>query len=147
MTAKTDARNSVPADSHTDTGVMPSPVVGKLSLFDRFATGASEFVSKPWFFLACVLLVVIWAPTFVVMSLDTWQLVINTVTTIVTFLLVALLQNTEKRADDALQQKLNAIAEALGDLMRYLGQDDADLRADEQQLRDAVGLEQHESAE
>ena len=114
-------------------------------MFDRFATATGAFVSKAWFFLACVLLVVIWAPTFVFMGLDTWQLVINTVTTIITFLLVALLQNTEKRADDALQQKLNAIAEALGVLMCCVGQENDDIRESEKQLRDAVGLEQRES--
>jgi low affinity Fe/Cu permease len=124
---------------------MPSNHDGKPSLFDRFATATSAFVSKAWFFLACVLLVVVWAPTFVFMGLDTWQLVINTVTTIITFLLVALLQNTEKRADDAVQQKLNAIADALGVLMRCVGQEDDAMRESERELRDAVGLERRES--
>jgi hypothetical protein len=77
---------------------------------------SDEVVSKAWLFLACVMFVVIWAPTFAFMPLDTWLLVINTVATIITFLLVALLQNTERRADDAVQQKLNAIAGGLGDL-------------------------------
>ena len=63
--------------------------------------------------MACVVIVVIWAPTFVFMPMDTWQLIINTLTTIITFLLVALLQNTQKRADAAVQHKLNAIAEGL----------------------------------
>lgn len=45
--------------------------------------------------------------------IDTWQLIINTLTTIVTILLVALLQNTQKGADQAIQRKLNAIAEGL----------------------------------
>jgi low affinity Fe/Cu permease len=49
-----------------------------------------------------VLVVVLWVPTlWVLPSVDTWQLVINTVTTIITFLLVALLQNTQLRADQA----------------------------------------------
>ena len=130
-----------------DARVMPSKVHGNLSLFDRFATAIGGFVSKPWFFLACVLLVVIWAPTFAFMPMDTWQLVINTVTTIITFLLVALLQNTEKRANDALQQKLNAIADGLSDLMKHVGRDNPELRADEAELRDAVGLEERESAD
>lgn len=131
--------------SRTANRTMPSNVRGRLSLFDRFATAIGDFVSKAWFFLACVLLVVIWAPIFVFLPTDTWQLIINTVTTIITFLLVALLQNTEKRADDALQQKLNAIAEGLSVLMKYMGQDNPELRDDERELRDAVGLEQRES--
>jgi Low affinity iron permease len=61
-----------------------------------------------------VLVVVSWVPTlWVLPSVDTWQLVINTVTTIITFLLVALLQNTQSRADKAVQQKLNTVADAL----------------------------------
>jgi low affinity Fe/Cu permease len=52
-----------------------------------------------------VLVVVLWVPTlWVLPSADTWQLVINTVTTIITFLLVALLQNTQSRGDKAVQQ-------------------------------------------
>jgi len=61
--------------------------------------------------MVCVLLVVMWAPSYLLLpDVDTWQLIINTVTTIVTFLLVALLQNTQKRADEAIQHKLNTIA-------------------------------------
>jgi low affinity Fe/Cu permease len=49
-----------------------------------------------------VLVVVLWVPTlWVLPSVDTWQLVINTVTTIITCLLVVLLQNTQSRADPA----------------------------------------------
>jgi len=75
---------------------MPSHVPAGLSVVDRFATRVSRFVSRAGFFMVCVLLVVMWAPSyFLLPDLDTWQLIINTVTTIVTFLLVALLQNTQ----------------------------------------------------
>jgi hypothetical protein len=127
-----------------DSEVMPSQVAGDISLFDRFATTTSMFVSKAWFFLGCVVLVVIWAPTFVFLPMDTWQLIINTATTIITFLLVALLQNTQKRADDASQQKLNAVAEALSEMMYRLGDNYPGLSEAETELRDAVGLEQRE---
>lgn len=97
---------------------MPTSVNTRLSLFDRFATSTGQWVSKPWFFAMCVLVVAVWVPTiWILPTVDTWQLVINTVTTIVTFLLVALLQNTQSRSDRALQHKLNAIADALWDLM------------------------------
>ena len=73
------------------------------SLFDRFAESASEFASHAAFFIGCVLLVLVWIPSYFVLgSLDTWQLVINTATTIVTFLLVALLQNSQRRNEVAL---------------------------------------------
>lgn len=129
-------------------GDMPSDVTAKLSIFDRFASAVNEFVSRPWFFVFCVLLVVLWAPSFLLLdSVDTWQLIINTATTIVTFLLVALLQNTQKRADDAAQKKLNAIADALSDVMDELAKDHPELRDDAVELRKAVGLEERESAE
>jgi low affinity Fe/Cu permease len=125
----------------------PSDVTPHLSVFDRFASWASRLVSGAWFFLLCVLLVVLWAPSyFVLRSVDTWQLIINTVTTIVTFLLVALLQNTQTRSDEALQDKLNEIADALADLMGELADDRPELRRHRAELRAAVGLEDRESS-
>jgi low affinity Fe/Cu permease len=128
---------------------MPTDVTPDLSLFDRFATNAARFSSRAWFFAFCVLLVVLWAPTyFVVGSLDTWQLIINTLTTIVTFLLVALLQNTETRTDAATQDKLNALAEGLSALMTHTADihDRRELHDEVAELRAAVGLEDTESA-
>jgi low affinity Fe/Cu permease len=85
--------------------------------FDEFADITSRQVSRAWFFVACCLLVVLWAPTiFLGLSVDTWQLIINTLTTIVTFLMVALLQNSTQRAEDAANVKLDAILELLGEL-------------------------------
>jgi low affinity Fe/Cu permease len=112
------------------------------SLFDRFAESASEFASHAAFFIACVVLVVVWAPSyFVFQNLNTWQLVINTATTIVTFLLVALLQNSQRRSEEAIHQKLDALADGLADLMEHMSEDDAELRGDVRDLRRAVGAE------
>jgi len=127
--------------------VLPSEVRGQLSLFDRFASRADLVVSRAVFFAFCVLLVLVWAPSFLLLdNIDTWQLIINTVTTIVTFLLVALLQNTQKRSDDAIQHKLNAIADGLADLMEQLSRDHPGLQVDCEELRAAVGLEHREGA-
>ncbi|NKZ62981.1 hypothetical protein GTG23_00120, partial [Rhodococcus hoagii] len=105
------------------------------------------FTSRAVFFVACVIIVVVWAPSFLVLqNIDTWQLIINTITTIVTFLLVALLQNTQKRSDDAVQQKLNAIADGLADLMEELSREHPGLRVDLEELRAAVGIEKREGA-
>ncbi len=124
--------------------IFPSEVSTKLSVFDRFATYVSARTSQAWFF---VVIVVLWAPSFFLLgTIDTWQLIINTVTTIVTFLLVALLQNTQKRSDDAVQHKLNAIADGLADLMKQLSKEHPELDKDLKELRLAVGLEDHESA-
>jgi len=64
---------------------MPSDVTADVSVFDRFAGAAAGFFSKPWFFSLCVLLVLVWAPSYTVIhNVDTWQLIINTATTIIT---------------------------------------------------------------
>lgn len=107
-----------------------------------FAQKAADLASRAGFFLACVVLVLVWAPSYVVFGdVDTWQLVINTATTIVTFLLVALLQNAQRRSDDAVHAKLDALADGLADLMEHTAPDDAGLQEDMQDLRHAVGLE------
>jgi low affinity Fe/Cu permease len=128
---------------------MPSDVTPDLSFFDRFATRAAQFVSRAWFFAACLLLVLLWAPSILVIrDVNTWQLIINTATTIVTFLLVALLQNTQTRSDEATQDKLNAIAQAMSALMANAADshDRPQLHRAVAELRDAVGLEDKESA-
>jgi hypothetical protein len=118
------------------------------TLFDRFADRCADFVSGAPFFALCVLLVVLWAPAyFLVGNLDAYQLVINTPTTLITFLLVALLQNTQKRTEEALQHKLDALADGLADLMEHFSGDEPeraakeDLAGDVEDLRAAVGLE------
>jgi low affinity Fe/Cu permease len=74
-----------------------------------------------------------------------WQLIINTVTTIVTFLLVALLQNSQRRGEKAMHEKLDALADGLADLMEKFAHDDPDLRQDMEELRRCVGIEDDES--
>ena len=110
--------------------------------FDRFAERASDVVSEAGFFLACLLLVVVWVPSYFVFGdVDTWQLVINTATTIVTFLLVALLQNSQRRNELAMNAKLDALADGLADLMEGIAPDNAKLQSDMRELRTAVGIE------
>lgn len=110
--------------------------------FDRFAERASDFVSHAAFFLACVALVVIWTPSYFAFGdVDTWQLVINTATTIVTFLLVALLQNSQRRNELAINAKLDALADGLADLMEGIAPDNERLQTDMRELRDAIGIE------
>jgi low affinity Fe/Cu permease len=120
----------------------PRPL--KPSLFDRFAAQAADFAGHATFFIGCVLLVVLWLPSyFLVGNINTWQLVINTITTIVTFLLVALLQNTQSRGERALQDKLDAIADGLADLMSNVAgsSDQKQLKEDVAELKKVVGLQ------
>ncbi|WP_205620886.1 low affinity iron permease family protein [Intrasporangium chromatireducens] len=144
-----------PSGRHGDKPEMPLQVSTAVGGFDRFAKQASDVASRAWFFTFCVLLVVLWAPSFFILKdLDTWQLIINTCTTIITFLMVALIQNSQSRAEDALQHKLNAIAQGLSDLMEHIADvtDEParkladDLDEDLAQLRAAVGLERYESS-
>jgi low affinity Fe/Cu permease len=111
--------------------------------FDRFAERSAELVSKAPFFAFCVALVVVWAPSyFLVDDFDTYQLLINTPTTIITFLLVALLQNTQRRAERAFHKKLDALADGMADLMRHFAQEDNELHEEIEDLKAAVGLEE-----
>jgi hypothetical protein len=134
--------------AHDPPVLMPSEVSSRVGPFDRFAGFSSRIASRAAFFTMCVVLVIVWAPTFFIIgSVDTWQLIINTITTIITFLMVALLQNSQTRSDQAIQHKLNAIADGLADLMTHIQTDGAgtDLNEDVTELKAAVGLEEHES--
>ena len=115
------------------------------TVFDRFAWSTANFVSRAPFFAFCMALVVVWAPSYpLIRNFDTWQLLINTPTTILTFLLVAVLQNSQRRTEQALHQKLDALADGMADLMEhFLPSDDdkeEDLAMDMRDLRRAVGL-------
>jgi low affinity Fe/Cu permease len=128
--------------------LFPTDVSSRVGLFDRFAGLASDIVGRAAFFAFCVVLILVWAPSILVLGdVDTWQLIINTATTIITFLMVALLQNSQTRNDQAVHHKLNAIADGLSDLMTHLeGRlPERDLAEDIKELRAAVGLEEHES--
>ena len=83
--------------------------------FHRFAQRTSAAVGSPWAFAAAIAAIVVWAligPMFGFS--DTWQLVINTGTTIVTFLMVFLIQNTQNRDSRAIQLKLDELIVASG---------------------------------
>jgi low affinity Fe/Cu permease len=85
-------------------------------LFRRFASRTSEMVGSAWAFLIAVAVIIGWAvsgPMF--QFTDTWQLVINTGTTIVTFLMVFLIQNTQNRDARAIHLKLDELIRATKD--------------------------------
>jgi low affinity Fe/Cu permease len=82
-------------------------------LFMRFAQKSATAVGSPWAFLLASLTVVVWASLGRVFHYsDTWQLVINTGTTIVTFLMVFLIQNTQNRDAKAIHLKLDELIRA-----------------------------------
>src|SRR5713101_130792 len=84
------------------------------SLFNRSAKLTARATGHPTAFFLAVLIILVWGitgPTF--RFSDTWQLVINTGTTIVTFLMVFLIQNTQNRDSEAVQLKLDELIRAM----------------------------------
>jgi low affinity Fe/Cu permease len=78
--------------------------------FGTFAATASGWLGSKWAFIAAILIIVDWACCGPVFKFsDTWQLIINTGTTIVTFLMVFLIQNTQNRDAKAINLKLNEL--------------------------------------
>ncbi|MBX2982023.1 MAG: low affinity iron permease family protein [Flavobacteriales bacterium] len=85
------------------------------SLFTRFAKATSHYAGTPVVFGVAVLAIVVWAITGPIFQYsDTWQLVINTGTTIITFLMVFLIQNTQNRDSQAVQVKLDELIKSHG---------------------------------
>ena len=79
-------------------------------LFTRFAKKAAHFTGTPMCFILALAIIVVWAFTGPIFQFnDTWQLVINTGTTIITFLMVFLIQNTQNRDTEAMQIKLDEL--------------------------------------
>jgi low affinity Fe/Cu permease len=87
---------------------MPGDV--RLPFFSRMSNEVARLTGKPVTFAICCLTIVVWAATGPLFRYsDTWQLIINTGTTIVTFLMVFLIQNTQNRDGAALQAKLDEL--------------------------------------
>jgi len=112
------------------------------SPFDRFVEVAYRRVSQAPFFFVCAGVVGAWLVSLPLWTdLKAWQVAIHTVSSVVTLLLVVLLENASRRAEEAAQEKLNVIAEALAALMESRASDEPALQDAAEQLRKAVGLE------
>jgi low affinity Fe/Cu permease len=91
-------------------------------VFDDVAAWVAHAAGRPVTFAACVLVVVAWAATGPLFGFsDTWQLVINTGTTIVTFLMVFLIQNTQNRDGAAIQAKLDELVRTSAAQNAFIG--------------------------
>jgi len=108
--------------------------------FRIFARRSSIILGSAWAFAGAVLVILVWiltGPTF--HFSDTWQLIINTATTIITFLMVFLIQNTQNRDAKAMHLKLDEIIRALKDARNALVDledlSDEDLKKLEEQFR------------
>jgi low affinity Fe/Cu permease len=95
-------------------GKIPSDERARKSWFTRFAKRVSLLAGKPATFALAVIIIVVWGVTGPLFHYsDTWQLVINTGTTIVTFLMVFLIQNTQNRDSEAIHIKLDELIKGL----------------------------------
>ncbi len=83
------------------------------SWYSKFAKTAAHFCGRPLMFALAVVAILVWIITGPIFGFsDTWQLVINTATTIITFLMVFLIQNTQNRDTQAMQVKLDELIRA-----------------------------------
>ncbi|MGG5818330.1 low affinity iron permease family protein [Falsiroseomonas sp. HW251] len=90
--------------------------------FAAWASGAAHAVGRPWAFLLSLSVLVVWAITGPLFRWsDTWQLVINTGTSVITFLMVFLIQNTQNRDAAAIQAKLDELIRTSAAQNAYIG--------------------------
>ncbi|MEO7659337.1 MAG: low affinity iron permease family protein [Pyrinomonadaceae bacterium] len=109
------------------------------SLFTRFAKKTASISGKPVTFLGAVLVIAVWGLSGPVFGYsDTWQLVINTGTTIITFLMVFLIQNTQNRDTLAIQLKLDelicAVQKANNEMLDLEDDDESELEEKHQRM-------------
>jgi len=130
MEQRTDAAESREQKRHRDP-------------FERFVDLSTKLISRAPFFAVCVAVVVIWAVSYPLWtSITKWELAIHTFGAVLSLLLLVLLENAGRRNTEAMQEKLNVIAEALAALMDSRAADDPRLREAAEVLREAVGLEE-----
>lgn len=115
------------------------------SIFSRFARWVSEASGRTITFVLAILIIVVWFVTGPLFGFsDTWQLVINTGTTIVTFLMVFLIQNTQNRDTEALQIKLDELIRAVkGARNEVLDLEEMDAAQLDEIRKEYLGLADH----
>lgn len=83
-------------------------------IFTRFTSSVSTILGRPWIFATALVVLIAWACSGPLLGFsDTWQLIINTSTTIITFLMVFIIQNTQNRDNLAMNIKLDTIMKKL----------------------------------
>ncbi len=111
-------------------------------LFARVAERIHGQVAHPWFFAFCLLLIALWAASYPLFKSSlSWEASIHTAASVITLVVLGLLENSARRTEQAMQEKLNVLAEAFAALMESRAHDDPHLLEEVERLRDAVGLE------
>jgi low affinity Fe/Cu permease len=112
------------------------------SLFARLAERFHRQIAHPWFFAFCFALIALWVASYPLFKSSlSWEASIHTAASVITLLVLGLIENSARRTEQAMQEKLNVLAEALAALMESRGKDDARLLEEVERLREAVGLE------
>jgi low affinity Fe/Cu permease len=84
-------------------------------VFNRFTSAVSQVLGRAWIFVIALVVLLLWGASGPLLGFsDTWQLIINTSTTIITFLMVFIIQNTQNRDNMAMNIKLDAIMKRVG---------------------------------
>ena len=111
--------------------------------FEKFVNVSTGLISRAGFFAVCVAVVVLWAASYPLWKTTTkWELALHTFTAVLSLLLLVLLENASRRNNEALQEKLNCLAEGLSALMTSRAVEDPELKDAVVKLREAVGLEE-----
>lgn len=113
-------------------------------IFTRFTSAVAMAMGHAWVFIVALLVLVIWGLSGPILGFsDTWQLIINTSTTIITFLMVFIIQNTQNRDNLALNLKLDAMMEKMGldkeSLLKAEEKSDKKLERDVRKVRNKKG--------
>jgi low affinity Fe/Cu permease len=108
--------------------------------FTRFTSETSAKLGRPWVFVAALGVLILWGVSGPLLGFsDTWQLIINTSTTIITFLMVFIIQNTQNRDNMALNIKQDAIMKKLGinakDLIKAEDESDKELEKQKKKVQ------------
>jgi low affinity Fe/Cu permease len=111
--------------------------------FEKFVEAVHSRVSEAPFFLVCLAIVIVWGASWPLFpDLKQWQVAIHTIASVLSLLLLVLLENSGRRAEEASQEKLNVIAEGLAELMESQSRNDSELAEATEKLREAIGLEE-----
>jgi len=112
----------------------------KEDIFTRFTTNVSAILGRAWIFVVALAVLLLWGASGPLLGFsDTWQLIINTSTTIVTFLMVFIIQNTQNRDNLAMNIKLDVMMKKMGitakELIEAEDESDTDLEAETKRVQ------------
>jgi low affinity Fe/Cu permease len=111
--------------------------------FEKFVEAVNQLVSRAPFFVVILAAVFLWAVSYPLWSSTTsWELALHTGSAILSLLLLVLLENAGRRSQEAVQEKLNVVAEALSELMESRATEDPNITEAVEKLREAIGLEE-----